>query len=329
MVTNVGYCSDIEAEEPTVARNQVQFQHGLSTSDFHRLYGTEEQCRAALVRMRWPDGFACPKCGCREHGYCEPRGLFQCRACRVQTSARAGTIFHKSRTPLAKWFLAMHLLTASKNDISGLELARQLDVKWDTAWLIKQKLLEVMLQRNSMYKLAGDIQVDDAYQGGEKAGKRGRGAASKLPFVIAVATRDGHPIYTHLRVVPGFTKEAIRDYAAANIEAGARVLTDGLGCFNGFDEAGIEHVVKLAGGRPSGGDFKWVNTGLGNVKGAITGTCRSIDIRHTPRYLAGYEWRFNRRFDLPKNLERLARFAVTVAPKPHREIAAVRAETPG
>jgi hypothetical protein len=159
-----------------VVRNQVQFQKGLSTVEFQRLYGTEEQCRAALVRMRWPDGFLCPKCGVREHAYCEPRQLFQCRACRTQTSARAGTIFHKSRTPLAKWFLAMHLITASKNDIAALELARQLDVKWDTAWLMKQKLLEVMLQRNSTYKLAGDIQVDDAYQGGEKAGKKSRGA---------------------------------------------------------------------------------------------------------------------------------------------------------
>ena len=112
------------------------------------------------------------------------------------------------------------------------------------------------------------------------------------------------------------------------------MLTDGLACFNGFDEAGLKHVVKITGGgRPTGDDFKWANTGLANVKGAITGTCRSIDIRHTPRYLAGYEWRFNRRFDLPKNLERLARFAVTVAPKPHRQIAAVRrrktAEIPG
>jgi hypothetical protein len=225
--------------------------------------------------MRWPDGFRCPKCGERKHAFCEPRHLFQCRSCRTQTSARAGTIFHKSRTPLAKWFLAMHLITASKNDIAGLELARQLDVKWDTAWLIKQKLLEVMLQRNSMYKLGGDIQVDDAYQGGEKAGKPGRGAANKLPFVIAVATRDGHPIYTHLRVVPGFTKEAMRDYATGNIEAGARVLTDGLACFNGFAEAGLKHSVKITGGgRPRGGDFKWANTGLANVKGAITGTCR-------------------------------------------------------
>jgi hypothetical protein len=67
-----------------------------------------------------------------------------------------------------KWFLAMHLLTSAKNDIAALELARQLDVKWDTAWLIKQKLMEVTKQRNSIYKLAGDAQVDDAYQGGER-----------------------------------------------------------------------------------------------------------------------------------------------------------------
>src|SRR6267378_8346057 len=120
-----------------------------------------------------------------------------------------------------------------------------MDTHGDTKKLSCQELLEVMLQRNSLYKLTGDIQVDDAYQGGEKAGKPGRGAANKLPFVIAVATRDGHPIYTHLRVVPEFTKKAMRDYATGNIEAGARVLTDGLACFNGFEEAGLKHVVKI------------------------------------------------------------------------------------
>ncbi len=317
-----------------MARNAVQFQKGLSAAEFSRYYGSEVKCHAALVKMRWPDGFVCPKCSEAKHSFCAPRHVFQCRACRVQTSVRAGTIFHKSQTPLTKWFLAMHLLTASKNDIAALELSRQLDVKWDTAWTIKQKLMEVMLQRNSIYKLTGDIQVDDAYQGGEKAGKRGRGAANKLPFVIAVETRDGHPIHTHLRVVPGFTKEAIKDYATANVEPGSRVLSDGLACFNGFEDAGSKHIVQITGGgRPKTDDFKWVNTGLGNVKGAITGTCRSIDARHTPRYLAAYEWRYNRRFELPKNLERLARVAVTIAPKTYREIAAVRpkksAETSG
>jgi transposase-like protein len=308
-----------------VARNAVQFQKALSMAELHRLYGTEAQCHAALVKMRWPDGFVCPRCEGRSHGYCAPKRLFQCRACRLQTSARAGTIFHKSRTPLTKWFLAMHLMTASKNDIAALELARQLDVKWDTAWLIKQKLMEAMRQRNSIYRLAGDIQIDDAYQGGEKPGKRGRGAANKTPFVIAVQTREGRPIYTHMRVVPGFTKEAIRDYAKASIAPGSRVLSDGLSCFNALAEVDMQHVVKITGsGRPKGEDFKWVNTGLSNVKNAITGTLRSCDPQHAARYLAAFEWRYNRRFELKENLGRLARVAATIKPQPRHSIVEIR-----
>jgi hypothetical protein len=311
-----------------MARNKVQFQKGLSMSEFHRRYGTEDQCHAALVTMRWPDGFVCPKCAGRKHSFCRLKRLFQCTACRLQSSVRAGTIFHKSRTPLTKWFLAMHLMTSAKNDIASLELARQLDVKWDTAWLIKQKLMEVMFQRNSIYKLEGNVQIDDAYQGGEKPaipGKTGRGARGKVPFVMAVQTRDGRPIFMQARCVEGFSKEAVRDYAKASIVAGSRVLSDGLGCWNGLDAAGMKHVAKVTGsGRPTDPDFKWVNTGLGNIKSAITGTCRSCDERHTPRYLAAYEWRFNRRFDLPENLGRLARAATATEPQPYRKIAAVR-----
>jgi transposase-like protein len=311
-----------------MARNQVQFQRGLSLVEFQQLYGNEDQCRAALVRMRWPDGFVCPKCGGSAHSVCKPRHLFQCSGCRKQTSVRAGTIFHKSRTPLTKWFLAMHLITSAKNDVASLELSRQLDVKWDTAWLIKQKLMEVMFQRNSIYKLEGDIQIDDAYQGGEQPalpGKTGRGARGKVPFVMAVETRDGRPIHAQMRVVADFTKETIRDYAAASMVPGSRVLSDGLGCWNGLGEAGMTHERRVTGGgRPREGEFKWVNTALGNVKSAIVGTCRSCDIRHTPRYLAAYEWRFNRRFDLAENLARLARVAVTIPPQPYRHIAAVR-----
>ena len=315
-----------------MARNPVQFQKGLSLIEFNRRYGTDEQCHVSLIAMRWPDGFECPHCKGRKHSYSPARRIFQCSACRVQTSVRAGTVFHKSHTPLVKWFLAIYLLTGAKNDIAALELARQLGVKWDTAWLIKQKLMEVMLQRNATYRLAGDVQIDDAYLGGEKAGKVGRGAANKIPFVIAVETRDGRPIHTQLRCVAGFTKEAITAYASANIAPGTRVLSDGLACFGGVVAAGMQHTaIVTGGGRPKDDRLKWTNTGLGNIKGAITGTCRSCDPQHTERYLAAYEWRFNRRFELDRNVERLARVAARTAPKPYRCIAAIRssAETPG
>ena len=315
-----------------MARNPVQFQKGLSLIEFNRRYGTDDQCHAALIAMRWPDGFVCPHCKGRKHSYSRARRIFQCSACRTQTSARAGTMFHKSRTPLVKWFLAIHLLTSAKNDIAALELARQLGVKWDTAWLIKQKLMEVMRQRNATYKIGGEVQIDDAYLGGEKAGKVGRGAANKIPFVIAVATRKNKPVYTQLRCVPGFTKEAIKDYASANIAPGTRVISDGLACFGGVVEAGMKHMaIVTGGGRPKDDHLRWTNTGLGNIKSAIIGTCRSCDPQHTERYLAAFEYRFNRRFELDKMVERLARVAVRTAPKPYRSIAAVRsgAETPG
>ena len=165
---------------------------------------------------------------------------------------------------------------------------------------------------------------DDAYQGGEKPGKRGRGAANKTPFVIAVQTRDGRPIYTQMRAIAAFTKEAIKDYVVRSIASGSRVLSDGLGCFDGIGEAGLKHIVKTTGGgRPKGPDFNWVNTGLGNVKSAITGTLRSCDPQHAPRYLAAFEWRYNRRFDLRENLRRLARAAVTIAPQPRKTIIAI------
>ena len=309
-------------------RNKVQFQKGLSFIEFCKRYGTEERCHAELIAMRWPDGFVCPKCGGKEHGYTAVRRIFQCSACRKQTSARAGTIFHKSSTPLTKWFLAMNFITSAKNDVSALELSRQIGVKWDTAWLIKQKLMEVMRQRNSIYKLAGDVQIDDAYLGGErpaKQGKSGRGAEGKLPFVIAVETRDGKPVHMQLRRVEGFTQEALEAYAAANIEPGSWVISDGLNCFPGVKDAGMKHLpIVTGGGRPEHPFFKWVNVGLGNLKSSIVGTCRSLDDRHADRYLAAYEWRFNRRFDLPKNLERLARVALQTTPKPYRSIAAVR-----
>ena len=90
--------------------------------------------------------------------------------------------------------MAMHLITSAKNDISGLELARQLDVNWDSAWLMKPKLMKVMRQRNTIYELAGHMQIDQTYRGGEKPGQTGRGVGNKGPFVLAVAPGIGPPI---------------------------------------------------------------------------------------------------------------------------------------
>src|SRR6476646_3160595 len=179
-----------------MARNKVQFQKGLSEAQFAVLYGTEDQCREAVMRWRWPSGFVCPVCAGQHHSFVKTRALYQCAACRRQTSVIAGTIFAATKVPLCTWFRAMYHLTQSKGGISSIELGRRLGVTQTTAWKIKHKLMQVMMERDAVKRLTGRIEVDDAYLGGERnGGKRGCGrnhtGGQANPF--EVAPRGGFP----------------------------------------------------------------------------------------------------------------------------------------
>ena len=189
-----------------MARNVVQFQKGLSEPAFEQQYGTEEQCRAIVIASRWPHGFECPVCGGRQYCVVTTRDLYQCAKCRRQTSPIAGTIFASTHLPLRLWFRAIYHLTQTKHGISSIELGRRLGVTQTTAWKIKHKLKQVMLERDATKRLSGRIEIDDAYLGGERTGgKRGRGAPGKTPFVAAVeTTTEGKPVRLKLRRVTSF-----------------------------------------------------------------------------------------------------------------------------
>ena len=190
---------------------------GLNDEAFREAFGTKEQCRAALVRLRWPGGFLCPCCGHREHCVLAGRGLYQCNRCKKQTSPTVGTIFHATKLPLILWFAAIHLIVTAKNGISSVELGRRLGVKQPTAWAVKHKIMAVMARREGETALTGRVEMDDAYLGGVRSGgKRGRGAAGKTPFVAAVSTSpEGRPRKLKLAPVKGFCKREIARGAKA------------------------------------------------------------------------------------------------------------------
>ncbi len=123
---------------------------------------------------------SCPACG--HAGYCEitSRRVYQCHGCHHQASVTSGTIFEATKSPLVSWFLGMYLLTQSKNGISALAMKRQLGISYNAAWRLKQKLMQVMKERDDSQPLSGTVQLDDAYWGGERrGGKRGRGRRTK------------------------------------------------------------------------------------------------------------------------------------------------------
>jgi len=181
------------SEKAVMARNAIQFQKGLSLQAFLEHYGSEEQCEQALYRLRWPQGFVCPACGNNTGCALHSRKVYQCHKCHHQTSLTAGTIFHGTKLALTQWFLAIFLLTQRKQSVSALQLSRDLGVKYDTAWRMKHKLMQVMLERSSKGTLGDRVEIDDAYLGGEMPGKRGRGAHHKVPFIAAVETTQDGP----------------------------------------------------------------------------------------------------------------------------------------
>ena len=219
-----------------------------------------------MVQQRWPQGFVCPQCAHTGHCHLKGRDVFQCNRCKCQVSPTSGTVFAESKLPLRTWFLAMYLLTQHKNGISALSLRRQLGVSPNTAWLLKHKLMQTMVERDEERPLGGHVQIDDAYWGGERhGGGRGRGSPGKTPFVAAVqCTPQGQPVAMRMDVVAGFRKTELAAWAQRYLMPGSAVVSDGLGCFPGVVAEGCTHeAIVTGGGVPTEERFAWVNN-VGN-----------------------------------------------------------------
>jgi len=310
-----------------MAMNRVQFQQGMSLFELFEQFGSETQCQAALEQARWPQGFCCPRCGSGEHYvlHGSTRKTFQCSDCHHQTSVIAGTLFESTKLPLPVWFLAIYLVGEAKTGLSALALKRDLGVSYPTAWLVHHKLMQAMVQREHDYVLCGNVQVDDAYLGGElNGGTAGRGSENKVPFIGAVSLdQQGHPLRAKFTQLPGFTRKAIAAWAADNLSPASTVVSDGLACFAGVTDIGCTHAPTVVGDRkpkqlPM---FRWVNTVLGNLKTSFSGVYHAFGYsKYAEHYLGAVAYRFNRRFDLRALPGQLLTAAVVCGPCPQRQI---------
>ena len=220
-------------------------------------------------------------------------------------------------------FSAIYHLTQTKQGISSIELGRRLGVTQTTAWKIKHKLKQVMLERDATKRLTGRVEIDDAYLGGERSGgKQDQGAPGKTPFVAAVETTaegkagspEAAPCHQLLRKLDRRVRQAQPRSKLLCRQRWPSV----------FHQRRRRRVcapsrqdrVRTKSG--SDASLQWVNTALGNIKAAITGTYRAINSKHVPRYLAEFEYRFNRRYDLAAMIPRLTWAAVRTIPMPYR-----------
>ena len=288
--------------------------------EFDARFGSEEACCAYLFQLRWPDGFVCPRCQATT-AWGTKRALIVCGSCGYQASVTAGTIFEGTHKPLRMWFHAIWWVTSQKTGASALGLQRVLGLgSYYTAWTWLHKLRRAMV-RPGRDRISGGVEVDESYIGGEKSGKRGRGAAGKALVVIA-AQIDGTRIgRIRLRRVPDASAKSLEDAIREGVEPGSAVRTDGWKGYNGLDRIGYLHDVVREEADVGDSLLPRCHRVASLLKRWMMGTHQgAISPEHLDYYLDEYTFRFNRRTSRyrGKLFYRLIQQAVAVEASPYK-----------
>lgn len=261
-------------------------------------FSTEEACRAYLWKLRWPDGFRCPRCQGARVWPTGRSNLFECGSCHHQVSITAGTIFEGSRKPLVQWFRAIWWMTNEKNGASALGLQRVLGLgSYQTAWAWLHKLRRAMV-RQGRDLLDGRVEIDETYWGGPKVGKRGRGAKEKALIVIAVQENGTGIGRIRMARIPDISGPSLEGFIQATILPGTTVHTDAYRGYNGLNSLGYVHEVTNMSNSdvPAHVAMPRVHRVAALLKRWIMGTHQGgISHEHLEYYLDEFTFRFNRR----------------------------------
>ena len=287
------------ARTPRVARPSFP----KNIREFPRQFATEEACQDYLAACRWPDGFACPRCGhARGYRLVEQR-RWQCAACRYQVSLTAGTILHNTKTPLAVWFWAAYVTVTDKRGISALLLQRQMGLRrYETAWLLLHKLRRAMVNVGRE-PLHGDVEIDDTWVGAPQAGLRGsrqlKGRKAAI-VLVAVERRGDRSGRVRMSVIPDFKQTTMLAFVMQHVAPGSTVYSDGLKSFDGLQAADVRHVARtqpirsaLHRGVPSAAPL--ADRAIGNLQQWLIGTHHGVSKAQLQVYIDEFVFRHNRR----------------------------------
>ncbi len=289
-------------------------------------YHDENSARKHLEAIRWPDGPVCPHCGVIDEAYklkgkSTRDGLYKCAGCRKPFTVTVGTIFEDSHIPLHKWLLAIHLICSSKKGISAHQLWRNL---WDvdpttgkqkgsyrTAWFMGHRIRWALQQEPLASKLAGIVEVDEAFIGGKKRGDSTRydwspsGRPKPRPVrshttdkapVVSILQRDGQVRSKHFERV---TADNLRSMVRDVVDPSAHIMTDSSNVLDaapmGHKHSKVNHTIKEYA-RHEDGICVTTNTVEGyfaTLKRGINGIYHHVGKAYLDQYLREFDFRYN------------------------------------
>jgi transposase-like protein len=276
----------------------------------YKRFPTQDDCLTHIENVRWKGTPVCPYCGTIGQSTPLPaEKRHHCNACNTSFSATVGTIFHHTHLDLQKWFLAVALILNAKKGISARQLARDLEVNKNTAWRIAMQIRKAMAEAEHRALLRGVVEMDETYVGGKPrkgnigsggtqggGNKSSRGRGTKKTPVVGMLQRDGNVVAQVVRKGQLSTKSLsalVREHV--DVDA-ATLITDE---FSGYSRVQkfmqhltINHKIHYVDGHihTNGIEGFWAL-----LKRGIVGQYHKVSVRHLPKYLNEFCYRYNHR----------------------------------
>lgn len=257
--------------------------------EFTQKYPDEESCIAKLRELRERDVHVCPKCGHKEWYWKGDKLCYECKKCHHRESIRKGTVMENSKLPFRYWFVTMHLLTATKNTFSALELQRQLGHKrYQPVWEMLHKLRSVMGKRDGKYTLKGNVEIDEGFFSTEvkeeekdDAPKRGAGSQSKTKVLVMAESesvenpkpgkKEKKVNHIKMVVIPDAKADTIDGVVKVKVDKDSSVVGDGTKSHVHFPDIFKEYSGRKINAEDIGKVLPWVHIAISNAKTRLAG----------------------------------------------------------
>ena len=269
----------------------------MSIQEFMQLFPDDDACLAHLFEVRFGADYECERCGKIGKFYKLAKEPAYACQCGEHLHPMAGTPFHRSHTPLQKWYYALYLFTMSRHGVPAMELQRQLSVNYKTAWRMGHEIRKYLGFVDGDPPLSGHVEADETMLGGKRSGgKRGRGSPGKT-LVFGMLERGGDVM---TRIVTDVARATLEPLILANVKKGSTVSTDELKSYAKLARHGYKH------GAVNHSAEEWVRDehhvqGIEGfwslLKRSIHGTHVHVSRRHLTKYLAEFKFRWNLRHD--------------------------------
>ena len=309
-------------------------------NEFLKWFASEEACLSYLEKLRWPEEFVCPVCGCVAQPYRSSRSRLMCKDCGHQCTVTAGTIFEKTRTPLRVWLAAAWYLTSQKQGVNALGLQRVLGLgSYQTAWTMLHRFRKAMV-RPGREQLHGEVEVDETYlaitdRQSPLSAKGRKNNTAKTLIVIAVEMLQPKGFgRIRLCCISDDSADSVIPFIQEVIEPGAKVHTDGSAAYRTLPDLGYDHQRTVMRGSdiPAHVSMPGVHRVAALIKRWILGTHHgSVQPEHLDAYLDEFVFRFNRRTSSSRGMlfYRLLQQSVATGPVTYDDVVQKTPAKPG